>query len=102
MGYFILASYLSIPIGSIGSLAYVGTKSHMTKIVKRDELGKAVSMMTVIDTLAPMLVNPILVLIFNHTLDKYPGTVYQVIALLVLIPIVICMWIHIFTERPLD
>ena len=74
----------------------------MTKIVNRDKHGKAVSMMTAIDTLAPMLVNPILVLIFNHTLDKYPGTVYQVIALLVLIPIVICMWIDIFTERPLD
>ena len=74
----------------------------MTKIVDRDELGKAVSMMTAIDTLAPMLINPILVLIFTHTLDKYPGTVFQVIALMALIPILICIWIDIFTERPLD
>ena len=96
-----LASYVCIPIGAIGSLSVVGTKTHISKIVQKEELGKVMSLMTALDTLVPMFTNPILVLIFNHTLDTYPGTVYQVIALLLLIPILVMMWIDIYTKRPL-
>ena len=98
---FFLASYLCIPIGAIGSLSVVGTKTHISKIVEKDELGKVMSLMSALDTLALMMTMPVMALIFTHTIDTYPGNVYQVIALLVLIAILVMMWIDIYTERPL-
>ena len=90
-----------MPIGAIGGVASIGTRSHLTKIVGRDEIGKVLSFMSALDTLAPMVSSTFFAYLFKYTIDTYPGTVYQVTAFLVLIPIYVLMWIDIYTERPL-
>ena len=90
-----------MPIGSIGGVASIGTRSHLTKIVGRDEIGKVLSFISALDTLTPMIASTFFAYLFKYTIDTYPGTVYQVTAFLVLIPIYVLMWIDIYTERPL-
>ncbi len=79
----------------------VGTRSHMSKIVGRDEIGKIFSFIAALDTIGPMFSSTIFTFIFKYTMDSYPGTVYQFTAFLILFPIFTMMWIDIFTERPL-
>jgi PCFT/HCP family folate transporter-like MFS transporter 1/3 len=73
----------------------------MSKIVERDEIGKIFSFIAALDTIAPMFSATIFTYIFKYTMDSYPGTVYQLTALLILFPIFTMMWIDLFTERPL-
>jgi len=93
-------AYIAMPIGSIGGVSSIGTRSHMSKIVGRNEIGKVFSFMTALDTVAPMISSTIFTYIFKHTMDSYPGTVYQLTAFLIFFPIFIMMWIDLFTERP--
>ena len=83
------------------NIAYIGTKSHLIKIVGRDEIGKVMSFVQTMDTVALVISNTLFTYIFKYTIDSYPGTVYQTAALLTLIPINVLMWIDLFTKRPL-
>ena len=74
-------------ITSIGGLSLIGARSHLTKIVEKDEIGKAMSFMSVLDTLAPLFSMSIFPLIFKYTIDTYPGLVYHLTAFLILIAI---------------
>ena len=88
-------------IGSIGGGSSIGTRSHLTKIVGRDEIGKVMSFMSALDTLAPMISSTVFTYIFKYTINTYPGAVYLVTAFLILVPIYVMMWIDLYTERPL-
>ena len=68
----------------------------------RDEIGKVMSFVLVMDTLALVIANTLFTYIFKYTIDTYSGTVYQTAALLTLIPIYILMWIDLFTKPSLD
>lgn len=94
------AFYISMPLTAIGGIALIGSRSYLTKIVGRDEIGRLMSFMSAMDTLVPMVSSSIFTFIFNYTIDKYPGTVYQLTAFLILIPILSMMWIDLYTERP--
>ena len=88
-------------ITCVGGVAHIGSRSHLTKIVDRNEIGKVLSFMLALDTLAPMISSTLLAYIFKYTIDTYPGAVYEVIAFLLFIPIFIMIWIDLFTQPPL-
>ena len=88
-------------ITCVSGVAHIGSRSHLTKIVDRNEIGKVLSFMLALDTLAPMISSTLLAYIFKYTIDTYPGTVYEVIAFLLFIPIFIMIWIDLFTQPPL-
>src|SRR6185437_12706617 len=89
-----------MPITAIGSIASIGARSHLTKIVGRDEIGKVLSFASAMDTLAPLFASPLFAYVFIYTQDTYPGTAFQMTAGLALINIYLMMWIDLFTERP--
>ena len=97
----LLAYYVCIPISSIGGIASIGTRSYMVKIVGRDEIGKVMSFVSTLDQIVPVISSTMFTYIFKYTIETYPGTIFEVTALLTLIPINIMMWIDLFTERPL-
>ena len=88
-------------IMSLGSPAAICTKSHLSKLLARDEIGKIMSFLSIMNTVSPLLCTTIFAYIFKYTINSYPGAVYHVIAGLLLILTVIVMWIDLFTEPPL-
>ena len=88
-------------ITSVGGVALIGSRSHLTKIVDKNEIGKAMSFMSVLDTLAPSFSAAIFPYIFKYTIDTYPGLVYHITAFLIIFPICMMMWIDIFTAQPI-
>lgn len=93
------AYYLSMAVGSIGGMASICTRSHIAKIVDRDEQGKMMAVMAIADTISPVIATTIFSQIFRITVDEYPGTVFYVIAGLILIPICSMIWIYLCTKR---
>ena len=98
---FSTAYYTSVAIGACGGMAKICTKSHIAKIVSRDEMGKVMSFMLSLETLTPLLFTTVFAYIFKYTIDSYPGAVFQVIAGLLFIPILVMMWIDLFTQPSL-
>lgn len=86
-------------IGAIGGMASICTRSHVAKIVDRNEQGKMMGVMAIMDTISPVIATTIFSQIFKHTVNSYPGTVYHVIAGLIVIPILVMTWISFRTER---
>lgn len=86
-------------ISSIGGMASICTRSHIAKIVDRNEQGKMMGVMAIMDTISPVVATTIFSQIFKATVENYPGTVYYVIAGLILIPISVMTWIFLRTER---
>ncbi|XP_054152845.1 solute carrier family 46 member 3-like [Oppia nitens] len=95
-----IAYYVAMPVSAISGIASIGCRSHLTKIVGRHEIGKVLSFMQALDTIAPVISTTALTYMFRYTMDDYPGIVYQLISGLILIPICVMIWIDLFTDRP--
>ncbi|KAG4065475.1 hypothetical protein HA402_002709 [Bradysia odoriphaga] len=93
------AYYLTMAIGSIGGMASICTRSHIAKIADRNEQGKMMGVMAIMDTISPVIATTIFSQIFKATVENHPGTVYHVIAGLILIPTSVMIWICFRTER---
>ena len=87
-------------IGSIAGASNIGSRSYTTKIVGKDEIGKIMSFMTALNTMAGIISTTISVQIFKATIDSYPGTVFQFVAFLCLLPVFIMMWIDFNRIEP--
>ena len=101
MRYFILiAYYLAIVVGAFDGTAKICSKSHISKIVDRNEMGKIMSFLSTFDTLIPLLFTTTSAYIFTNTMDSYPGTIYLVISAIIIMPICVLTWIKLCTKRP--
>jgi len=74
----------------------------MSKIIDKNEIGKVFSLMTALDTTAPMIASTLYTFVYKYTINSYPAATFQMTALLMFIPILILMWIDLFTVRPID
>jgi MFS-type transporter involved in bile tolerance (Atg22 family) len=90
MGY-----YISLIVSGTAGLASIGFKTHMAKIVARNELGQVFTLMAVVDASAPIIASSLFTILFKVTIDKSPGTCFLVLAFMSLIPIIIAMGIDI-------
>jgi len=87
--------YISMIVSGTASLASIGFKTHMSKIVARNELGQVFTLMAVVDASAPIIASSLFTILFKVTIDKIPGTCFLVLAFMSLIPIIIAMGIDI-------
>ena len=92
--------YYSLIAGCMGSVAGIGIRTHFSKIIKPNELGKVFSALGAMDAIAPLIASAIFTSIFNATLDTIPGLTLLVVALVLVIPFVVMVWIHFFTVLP--
>jgi PCFT/HCP family folate transporter-like MFS transporter 1/3 len=92
--------YISIAVGGLGSVTSVGIRSHFSKIVEHKELGKVFSLMSAIDSVAPLIASSLFTTVFRATMDTMPGLSFIVTGSLLLIPFMIMMWIDIYTVIP--
>jgi MFS-type transporter involved in bile tolerance (Atg22 family) len=87
--------YISLIAGGTEALAQIGFKTHIGKIVARDELGQVFTLMAIIDASAPIIASSLFTILFKVTIDKFPGTCFLILAFMSLIPIIIAMGIDI-------
>jgi MFS-type transporter involved in bile tolerance (Atg22 family) len=90
MGY-----YISMIVGGASGLVSIGLKTHIVKIVARNELGQVFTLIAVIDASAPIIGSSLFTILFKVTIDKIPGTCFLVLVFISLIPIIIAMGIDI-------
>ena len=92
--------YISLLPGALGSITSVGIRTHFSKIVEPKELGKVFSLMSVIDSLAPLMSSAVFTNVFKHTMDTLPGLSFLIICGMLLIPYFSTFWIDLYTVLP--
>ncbi|XP_054156950.1 thymic stromal cotransporter homolog, partial [Oppia nitens] len=92
--------YLSIPMGALGPIGFIGIRSHFSKIVEPDELGKVSSLMGAVDSIVPLIGSAIFTAIFKSTMDTMPGMSFLITSSLFIIPLSVLLWIHFYTVLP--
>lgn len=85
--------YLGSVVSCIGSLPMVVTRSIISKSVPEGELGKVFSMLASWESLIPLLSNPLYTLVYNATIEDFPGTVYFMSTIFFIFASVIYVWI---------
>ena len=95
IGYF-----TSVVAGSLGGVTSIGVRTYISKIIPLNELGKVFTLLSIIDTTAPMLASAVLTYVFKLTIDWFPGTCFVLNAILLLIGSLAIIWIKIITQMP--
>ena len=95
IGYF-----TSVVAGSLGGVTSIGVRTYISKIVPPNELGKIFTVLSVIDSTAPMLASAVLTYVFKLTIDWFPGTSFVLNAVLLLVGCLAIIWIKIRTQMP--
>jgi MFS-type transporter involved in bile tolerance (Atg22 family) len=91
--------YALIP-GCLGGIASIGIRSHFSKIIERHELGKVFSCLAAIEAVTPLMSASFFTTIFNATMDSMPGLSLILVALILIIPFGVVLWIHGCTQMP--
>ena len=74
-------------------------RSHLSKIVGKDEYGKVFGLVAVIDCTAPLVANFVFVVIFTATVDTFPGASFDAMAILLIVPLSFFMYIDLFCRK---
>ncbi|KAF7491983.1 hypothetical protein SSS_06761 [Sarcoptes scabiei] len=80
---------ISILIGSLSSLIYVVIKTKISKILPKDEIGKFFSIVSTLESTAPLIGTLMFSTIFSMTVTIYPTLIFHVAAFLLLISLII-------------
>lgn len=86
-------------IASFGAIASIGLKSQLSKIVDKHELGKVFSFTSCIEALTPLIATTLFTNIFAKTINYYAGMCYEVVAILMVLPVGICIWIMLLERH---
>ncbi|XP_042907338.1 proton-coupled folate transporter-like [Parasteatoda tepidariorum] len=68
--------YLAMVSGSLFNCSTIAVSSRLSKLVNKEELGKAFSLLWMFSTLAPMLGTAVFLQIYNASLNSFPGLVF--------------------------
>ncbi|XP_042212999.1 solute carrier family 46 member 3-like [Homarus americanus] len=91
--------YLASVVSSVGGLALVVSRSIISKIVPRDELGKVFSMLAFWESILPLVSHPLYTAVYNATIEDYPGTIYFLSATFLGVTTVIFIWLLVEKKR---
>ncbi|XP_054157504.1 uncharacterized protein LOC128955852 [Oppia nitens] len=90
--------YALIP-GCLGGVASIGMRSYFSKIIGPEELGKLFNCLGSLESITPLITAGIFINIFNATMDSQPGLSLILVAILLIIPFVILIWINFYNNR---
>lgn len=85
--------YLSSCVNFPGGLPLIIIRSMMSKIIPSDELGMIFSMLASWESILPLVSHPLCTLVYNATIKDFPGTVYLMSSLFVVISTGIFVWL---------
>lgn len=87
--------YLSYLIGPLTGGANVAIRSHVSKIVPKEEISRIFSLIATIEAFVPLLGTFYQTAIFNWTINEYPSFVFHFTSFLLFIPLIIFILIDL-------
>ncbi|KAG0729027.1 Proton-coupled folate transporter [Chionoecetes opilio] len=90
--------YLGVALSAGGGITIIGSRGAISKLVTHDELGAVFSVVGVFESLAPVITSPIYTLVYNNTLDVFPGTVFLISAAVTVV--ICCIYTWLATAHP--
>nr|XP_053632536.1 proton-coupled folate transporter-like isoform X3 [Cherax quadricarinatus] len=84
-------------VSCLGGLPLIVTRSIISKVVPREELGKVFSLLASWESIIPLLSNPLYTFLYNATIKVFPGAMYFLNAIFFINASVIYIWI--FSNR---
>ncbi|KAK8748022.1 hypothetical protein OTU49_016277 [Cherax quadricarinatus] len=72
----IISSILGSIVSCLGGLPLIVTRSIISKVVPREELGKVFSLLASWESIIPLLSNPLYTFLYNATIKVFPGAMY--------------------------
>nr|XP_053632535.1 proton-coupled folate transporter-like isoform X2 [Cherax quadricarinatus] len=93
----IISSILGSIVSCLGGLPLIVTRSIISKVVPREELGKVFSLLASWESIIPLLSNPLYTFLYNATIKVFPGAMYFLNAIFFINASVIYIWI--FSNR---
>ncbi|CAG2163228.1 unnamed protein product [Oppiella nova] len=93
--------YISVAIGSVSGMVSVAIRSKMSKLVKKEELGKVFSLLSTLESVSPLLASLVFTFIFEWSLDFFPGLTYEISAALMIVPLIAMVWIDVTIDSKL-
>ena len=88
--------YLSFIGGMFSPISMIAIRSHLSKIIHEDEIGKVFSLMATVEALTPTLASVFYSSIFAVSIDTYPGLAFQIAAFILFIPLIVFIWIDLY------
>jgi PCFT/HCP family folate transporter-like MFS transporter 1/3 len=85
--------YLSYGMGAMTGAAPIAIRSYLSKIVGKDEITKAFSLMSTLESLAPFCGTLFFTNIFNATIEHYPSMAFHASTTALFIPLLVLIWI---------
>ncbi|XP_071543562.1 proton-coupled folate transporter-like [Panulirus ornatus] len=85
--------YLALLPFACSTMVSTASRSALSKLVASDELGSVYSVVGMGEALFPVLFTPFYTLIYNSTLDVFPGTIFIFTSLIILVICFIHVWI---------
>ena len=62
-------------------------------------MGKVFGFIEAVDTLAPLMASTAYAKVFTYTMNTFPGLIFQIMAGLMIIPIISLIWIDLFAVK---
>ncbi|XP_074596349.1 putative peptidoglycan muropeptide transporter SLC46 [Brevipalpus obovatus] len=93
------AYFFGEALGVSTTLLAISLRSIMSKIIESGEIGQIFTIISAIQSVAPILSSAFYTLIFNETLEVYPGLVYHLVALLSFYPLIFICWMSLSQIR---
>lgn len=97
--------YLSSVVALMSTTPPIVIRSYLSKVTPADELGRIFSLVASLEACVPLITSPIMTLIYNSTLDFFPGAiiltnVFLYIFIIVILSIVYYL-VRITQDRPI-
>ena len=77
-------------------------RSLLSKVVPDTELGKVYTMLGCLEAAIPLIASPILTIVYNTTLDTFPGSVYLTEAAAMVVAVGLFSTVALLTKRDQD
>ena len=94
--------YLSIGFSCSTWMASIGLKTHLSKIVNDNELGKIFTLLTVMDGIAPTLAATFGANTFKATINSMPELSFIILAVICFVPIITSMVVLFLNKHPIQ
>ena len=94
--------YIALPFYSVNSLAIVGVRSYISKLVESNELGKTFTCLTVFDSITPFISSIIISPLFSMIIDTQPNLTFVALCISLIVGIGLLFIVAFRSKRTLE
>ncbi|XP_074602583.1 putative peptidoglycan muropeptide transporter SLC46 [Brevipalpus obovatus] len=95
------AFYLGEVVSMFTEMMSIAFRTIAARLISSDEYGQVFTVLSCIQASSPVTSSILYTLIFNNTLDWYPGFVYHTVACMMFMPYIVLIWMDLSERRRL-